>query len=612
MSLREAVYQHFPEHAFWVPVVLSWVAAWVVAHLSVRLGEWMALQPYRRSIAVDPDLHWTERGRLFAAARSHPRLRVGLVALGCWWTAAILEGPLMPLTPKQFGFGMVIAGLAGAWSGSWPTQRQSLAWSTTWWSRMRTRVIRWALLHAPLAGMLALVPFVTAETRPPLLVLAGAVVLFHGWISCGGMLWVLRAIGMARKPDAATQELLVQVAQDRGVPAPKLLRVRADFANAFAYPLARTIVVTDRLLEVLAPELVRGLLAHELAHLREGVGVRLLRFVMGLTPYFVVIGVPHWIEADPHGQLLIAAGLLLLPLLLASLLRTWEGQADRAAVQDSVSAQQYVQALEVLYAGSNLPARTRGRMKTHPDWYDRSIAAGIKPNFVRPALPSRSQGSLVALTLFLGLLLFGYGSKVYRDALLLFTTVETFESEWPYVATLGEPLSLITWAEEQWYEENEEAASDGARFLLSQPVDPEWLGIPLRSIEVLVDTGHCRDARNALLTFPRYPREPLWVSAWLGYFHVRCGNIDAGRQEAERVMRAAGLLLREPTLQGFLPPWANDLRRVLPEEDFPKFIALVRGLGYPKLSRQIEEQFRKSTSDPMYNDWLDYYLGEVE
>ena len=79
------------------------------------------------------------------------------------------------------------------------------------------------------------------------------------------------------------------------------------------------------------------------------------------------------------------------------LARTLESRADAHARADDPAL--FACALEALYRVNLIPLVTGGR-GTHPDLYDRLLAAGIEPGVRRPAPPSRLRkllGMLVAV-----------------------------------------------------------------------------------------------------------------------------------------------------------------------------------------------------------------------
>jgi heat shock protein HtpX len=85
---------------------------------------------------------------------------------------------------------------------------------------------------------------------------------------------VLRTSGARRLEPAESpdlHEMVRELAAGAGIPAPALYLIDADYANAFATgrnPAHGAVAVTTGLLRVLSRREVRGVVAHEIAHIR--------------------------------------------------------------------------------------------------------------------------------------------------------------------------------------------------------------------------------------------------------------------------------------------------------------------------------------------------------
>jgi hypothetical protein len=66
-----------------------------------------------------------------------------------------------------------------------------------------------------------------------------------------------------------------------------------------------------------------------------------------------------------------------------------EKRADELALKEQINEGVYARALEKLYRENLSPAVNVNNRQTHPHLYDRMIAAGITPDFPRPARPKR-------------------------------------------------------------------------------------------------------------------------------------------------------------------------------------------------------------------------------
>lgn len=203
----------------------------------------------------------------------------------------------------------------------------------------------------------------------------------------------LKLLGLMRMLQPAPHDLIERcnaTALQLGVPPPREVMVlKHRHANAFALPLLKKIIVTSKLLTELAPAEVDSVLAHEIGHLAEKRSDAVKRVLIGLTCvpglYCAVFNIDN------------------LPVLLGSLLATYlillqsgklsqrlEKRADEFASRGQHSPGEYAEALLKLYRCNLAPAVFRRKARrTHPDLYDRMIAAGTPPPFARPLPPVR-------------------------------------------------------------------------------------------------------------------------------------------------------------------------------------------------------------------------------
>jgi len=78
-----------------------------------------------------------------------------------------------------------------------------------------------------------------------------------------------------------------------------------------------------------------------------------------------------------------------------------ERRADAmATVHEGPSPGTYARALERLYQINQMPAVMPGK-RTHPNLYDRLLAAGVTPAYPRPAAPARLTWQLCVVMLLL-------------------------------------------------------------------------------------------------------------------------------------------------------------------------------------------------------------------
>ena len=107
------------------------------------------------------------------------------------------------------------------------------------------------------------------------------------------------------------------------------------------------------------------------------------------------------------GLVAIAAGIVLWSAGTNWFSRRMERRADAVASTHQVETGVYARALEKLYCENQMPAVNATKRMTHPHLYDRLLAAGVTPEYPRPAPPRRLTwiGRLyLMLTIVLGLL----------------------------------------------------------------------------------------------------------------------------------------------------------------------------------------------------------------
>jgi Zn-dependent protease with chaperone function len=296
---------------------------------------------------------------------------------------------------------------------------------------------------------------------------------------------LFRTVGLYRE-DRGLLLSLEPVFRQTGTRPRAVWVVPASSANALAYPLRKTIAITERLLEVLAPEELAAVVAHEIGHLKEGHKARwrlsLLWLVCSASFAFPFI--------DPDDTWGFAVALFAAFFLLMKLLRVWsrrrEHDADNVALTVSKAAV-YARALEKLYEVNLFPATQRGG--SHPSLYDRLERAGIEPDYPRPELPSRKPT-------FAGLI-----------AVILFPVVAV---AWPHlwqaasgdsaavsavVSQRAHPLGRL--ALEAW--DNGDTATAISLYRRAEELDVASPWYPRNLAAVLNQTGDCPGARDAAM-----------------------------------------------------------------------------------------------------------------
>jgi Zn-dependent protease with chaperone function len=160
------------------------------------------------------------------------------------------------------------------------------------------------------------------------------------------------------------------------------------------------------LLERLPDDEVAAICAHELGHLAESkltVSTRVFANLALLVPWLFLKPLGHAFGGAGIGA--IALGSLLTLFGARWFGRQLEERADRIAHTNEGETGTYARALARLYEDNLIPAVLPRRRRTHPDLYDRLLAAGVQPDFPRPAAPSSIANHVVVLLLLLGVLI---------------------------------------------------------------------------------------------------------------------------------------------------------------------------------------------------------------
>jgi Zn-dependent protease with chaperone function len=356
----------------------------------------LSLIPWRRA----KEAHWTQRARLLWPVRkSSALLFVAAPAL-----LAVVQLIVLPHLPPAFLWAAV-AGLPGAAIGTWPMAHALFPGLTmVRWLRDLTSAIVIRLLM--LGIYLAAGAFMPYEMGFEMLALTLIVVGLTLWVIRGGLLWMLWAIGSLLPPPERLVHAVNSVAERMKLPVPKLYQLRTYGANALAYPLNHTLLVTEGALKALSDEELGAVCAHEFAHLNEPRKILLMR---GLSAFALLpaIFLKPIIEAwGPAGCLMIGVLVLMVARLTTHFRRRMEVSADAVATtHEGESPGVYARALERIYEINHIPAVLAGAL-THPNLYDRLEASGVTPAYPRPAPPPRFSWQYGLILLLLAISVF--------------------------------------------------------------------------------------------------------------------------------------------------------------------------------------------------------------
>jgi Zn-dependent protease with chaperone function len=352
---------------------------------------WLALVPLRKV----REAHWTERARVLWPVRRASGMMMISVP-GALAAAQILFFPEIPL-----GYAFVaVAGFAGASLGTWPMARAVFPerpfdrWLRDLGS---TLILRFFQVLVWVGAVIAMPREVNRET----FIITFAVLAFTLWQIYGGMLWLLRVTGLLVAPSERLTRIVHELAASMGLPLPKLWELRGFGANAVAFPVLNTLVVTEGLRAALPNEELSAVCAHEFGHLSESRGVVFIRI---LSAFVLLPGIyfkPAIAAWGIAGYIVLLVAVVLLSRAMNAFRRKMEKRADSmAAENEGPSAGTYARALERIYEINQVPAVISGPL-THPNLYDRLLAAGVTPAYPRPPAPARFSWSFVVALLLL-------------------------------------------------------------------------------------------------------------------------------------------------------------------------------------------------------------------
>jgi Zn-dependent protease with chaperone function len=353
---------------------------------------WLALIPWRRA----KDRHWTERARLYYPIRS-------AAAANFWVLPAILTMAAKLLWSDASPHWMLtlLATAIGTVAGTVPMDHEVFP-----------RIPLSELLHSMAVGWLVRFAmwfiFLSAIALSPatfnfqsLIIVAAMVVLLIFWNRRG---WILtgRKLGLMLPPPDRLRNIVRDTAAGMNVPVREIWVMRSSGSQAYALPNARTLLFSNRMLEVLSDQEMAAVCAHELAHLTEAKVQYYTRYIQWLMflPWLFFKPVVHVCGLPGYAVLVLATAAV--PRLYRRISHKLELRADAMAKAEERDPGTYARALARIYEDNLMPAVT-ARPGTHPHLYDRLVAAGVTPDFPRPA-PAKSTtwyGHFLAVTLAL-------------------------------------------------------------------------------------------------------------------------------------------------------------------------------------------------------------------
>lgn len=411
------------------------VATMGVIYLAARLVTWIGLAaafvPWSRSAGR----HWTEQARLSWPGRRLAPMTWFLVPIPL--LIPVIVPPLSPLH-RHFGFGELLPpavtralflalGYLGALQARFAWERRvNPAVALT----PRSRLAEWIFLAATLAFWIwlphAMLGRIAIDRVDLELAVVGVGLLLIAAFRFGGGLLLLRWAGLLRPAPDRLRSVLAAASERMEIRPRSVEVLGVAQANAVAFPISRRIMVTDPALAVLDDDELFATCAHELAHLGEPRRIAIVRVIYGLATLFLtalpllfLVLVDRAFSFEGGFAIFIAIVLLWMvgTCLSLRLYHRMEIRADATARQVEVGPGTYAQALEKLYEANATPVvltRSRG---AYPELYDRMIAAGLTPDYPRPAPPPRWPYFFGLFVLGLGATAGGFGLYWLVEAL---------------------------------------------------------------------------------------------------------------------------------------------------------------------------------------------------
>jgi len=339
---------------------------------------WLALVPWRRS----KDKHWSEQARLSYPALVAARANVfSFPAI-----SAILVVLIWPdSSPLWFYTGA--ASYLGALLGQVPAHREVFP-------RIRPRellvqLLANLLLRSPLwFALIMTTVFMPPEPNGATLLLGIFLyIVVDLWVHFGS--WMARKIGFIRPAPERLRTIAEAASAKMGIKFREVSVIRSPMAQAFAIIGKRRLLFTERILDVLSDDELAAVCAHELAHLTESRWIRASRSIQILTVWPWIFLKPAVHFCGVFGLLGLSLTTFFVPRIYRMISHKMESRADQMAQSTAVDTGAYASALARLYEDNLAPAVNALARATHPHLYDRMLAAGVTPDFPRPAAPKR-------------------------------------------------------------------------------------------------------------------------------------------------------------------------------------------------------------------------------
>lgn len=372
--------------------MLSFLVFFVGAGVLAASANVLSLIPWRRASAS----HW--------AVRAVPLHLARLAHLQAQWFLPIAVALVLAVFPREHVsalsaaagafFGIMLAGrlIDGAAFPEWRFR----AWLGFSASQVAQRMLLWLALGAGIVLMPQPVD------RRAIWIVCGYLG-FSALLAAGGANILWRLLGFVRPANSRLGRIVEGAVAQTGVPVRGAWEIDIPVDYAAALVVSRELVFSRSMLERFSDDALHAICLHELAHLTEPRWVVVIRALVAPVSQvpLLFLGPVFWSEwrSLTFGLFLAMFGV---QRLYARLSVRLEKAADRYAVQHAPDAVVYARALESMHQHNQVPVvLSKSSASTHPDVYDRMLAAGVTPDYPRPDPPASA--NLISICWQLGL-----------------------------------------------------------------------------------------------------------------------------------------------------------------------------------------------------------------
>lgn len=350
-----------------------------------------------RPLASCPAEPWTERARYAFAARYAAGFLAMMLPAATAGLSGLVHGPLSPLPAPALAVLTAGAALVPALAAARALEVRLNCKAASFRSWLRGSLAFWLVLVPHLFVVL-----VAAVLMPRSWNVAAAgtlaVTVVLVWLtSRGGGLWVAMRLGLIRPATERLQGIVDRTAERVGFRPRVSWELAWDRPNAFAFLVPQAVIFTDGALLHLDDAELEAVCAHEIGHLREPPHVHRARRASAFLYLPLAIAQP---VVSQWGILALGSMFWLMLLGLGAYAR-WsrrlEMDADAAGHADEQVEGALARSLERIHRVQLIPAVLGARGNSHPDLYDRMVAAGVPPAYPRPERPPKRRLVLTLL-----------------------------------------------------------------------------------------------------------------------------------------------------------------------------------------------------------------------